>query len=231
MVRRRGGFSLIELLVVIAIIGVLSAMLFPVFLSARERARRTYCVNNMRQIYMAIRMYADDYAGYMPLFPKDVSSRRDRSVQRDGFSLLKSYCKTSRTNIFLCPLSGTRNGQFMNPAAQKAAMLNEPPYDVVFPDRTVWQCSYHFYPRVYSYPTRSGDGWTQGRLDCNLTDRDLFLNKNYTRTQAKKAIEIGGPLVDNYLHFYSRDEKVQYGVLTLTVKGTVKFLPKGQHPW
>jgi hypothetical protein len=59
----------------------------------------------------------------------------------------------------------------------------------------------------------------------------LFLNRCYTRAQAKKAVEVGGPLVDNFLHFYSRDEKAQHGVLTLTVKGTVKFLPKGQYPW
>ncbi len=57
---RRHGFTLIELLVVIAIISVLTAILLPVFFSVRGRARQTACVSNLRQIGMAISMYADD---------------------------------------------------------------------------------------------------------------------------------------------------------------------------
>lgn len=59
------GFTLIELLVVIAIIAILAAILMPVFASARERARSTQCLNNLRQLGLAFRMYADDYNGYM----------------------------------------------------------------------------------------------------------------------------------------------------------------------
>jgi prepilin-type N-terminal cleavage/methylation domain-containing protein len=57
---RRRGFTLIELLVVIAIIAVLASILFPVFASARERARITTCASNLRQLGMASRMYAQD---------------------------------------------------------------------------------------------------------------------------------------------------------------------------
>ena len=60
--RGRGrGFTLIELLVVIAIIAVLAAMLFPVFAKAREKARTNSCLNNQRQIGIAISMYAQDH--------------------------------------------------------------------------------------------------------------------------------------------------------------------------
>jgi len=60
-VHRKPGFTLIELLVVIAIIAILAAILFPVFARARESARKTSCLSNMKQIGLASLMYAQDY--------------------------------------------------------------------------------------------------------------------------------------------------------------------------
>ncbi|MCJ7751682.1 MAG: DUF1559 domain-containing protein [Armatimonadetes bacterium] len=58
--RRREGFTLIELLVVIAIIGILAAMVFPVFARARESARKAVCLSNVKNIALAIQMYLAD---------------------------------------------------------------------------------------------------------------------------------------------------------------------------
>jgi len=58
---RRKGFTLIELLVVIAIIAILAAILFPVFARAREKARQSSCLSNLKQIATAMMMYFQDY--------------------------------------------------------------------------------------------------------------------------------------------------------------------------
>ena len=67
--RSRFGFTLIELLVVIAVIAVLAAILFPVFGQAREKARQTVCLSQLKQLGAATTLYAQDWDQTLHAFP------------------------------------------------------------------------------------------------------------------------------------------------------------------
>ncbi len=66
------GFTLIELLVVIAIIAILAAILFPVFARAREKARQTSCLSNVKELALGTLMYAQDYDEMYPAWDRDL---------------------------------------------------------------------------------------------------------------------------------------------------------------
>lgn len=103
--KQKRGFTLIELLVVIAIIAILAAILFPVFAKARERAKRTTCANNLKQIGTAIQMYGNDYDSY--LFPQMVWN----TVYDPPINTLRAYHPYIKSvDIFRCPADGS-NGE------------------------------------------------------------------------------------------------------------------------
>jgi len=80
------GFTLIELLVVIAIIAILAAILFPVFARARENARRTSCLSNLKQLGLGMQQYIQDYDGRYPYIPQGSLSNTGRAPMGTGDS-------------------------------------------------------------------------------------------------------------------------------------------------
>ena len=98
---RRRGFTLIELLVVIAIIAILAAILFPVFVAAKEAAQRTNCVSNAGQLSKAMLAYSSDFQGRIPDW-----QGLDSSGTRNGATWDVAIFKWVRnTKIFTCPVN------------------------------------------------------------------------------------------------------------------------------
>lgn len=99
------GFTLIELLVVIAIIAILAAILFPVFSRARENARATHCISNLRQVGIAVQGYTESWSGTAPMVgniwmvnhPSFRNTIRGKTILYD---VLQPYVKN--TDVFRC---------------------------------------------------------------------------------------------------------------------------------
>jgi len=99
------AFTLIEILVVVAIIGILAAILFPVFARVRENARRSSCASNMKQIGLGLIQYSQDYNERLPVTPKGNTTTLAEYI--GGWAgPIYPYVKSRK--IYACPSDPTR---------------------------------------------------------------------------------------------------------------------------
>lgn len=99
--KHRKSFTLIELLVVISIIAILAAILLPALRTARDKAKQTACMNNMKQIGLAILMYADDWDDWLPS-----AQFANGKLWYENDSPLYPYITNLDTQLDWCPSGG-----------------------------------------------------------------------------------------------------------------------------
>lgn len=123
---RKKAFTLIELLVVIAIIAILAAILFPVFSRAKEKAKQTACISNMRQMSTGIMLYMSDYDDGLPMSSNYAVPTNDPN--RLWTNQISPYLNTK--GVFVCPSSeGDYSDNWNNRGQQTIGLTDITSYD------------------------------------------------------------------------------------------------------
>jgi prepilin-type N-terminal cleavage/methylation domain-containing protein len=178
--RTRAAFTLIELLVVVAIIAILAALLFPVFGRARENARRTSCISNLKQMGVAIAMYREDYDGINPRH----RSCPDKVGDTACFNVFPATAVTGPNEVWWAPFANSTVAADLELAPE--AQMARPNYKEGFlqpylksvqvfrcPSASNWQVGY-----AMSYVTAG----PMGKRDSEVTNPGVLFVWDHART-------------------------------------------------
>jgi len=211
--RRNRGFTLIELLVVIAIIAILAAILFPVFARAREAARKTTCLSNVKQLALAVLMYAQDYDETLPSCGATHRDYLSPHPVRNAWA--GRYSRFNYTEDF--PFGGDRRGgifHWMMP-------------DLLMP--------YVKNPAIFNCPTLSKSGDTQFLLQMVTLDNDFFSTPTSPNYYAVGQTCLQPPYIqwwDNGAEVSGHGKnQTRYIAPLQIIKGTQKCFMSGSYAW
>lgn len=171
--RAHHGFTLIELLVVIAIVAILAALLLPTINASKEKTRRTTCMNNLRQVNLALRMYTDDFSDLSPKTPHTNNfPTLENIVDFTGFKkLIKdtsalSSESSNRDHLFACP----SDRFYYNLVPPANPTVTQPLHDQAFTDYS-----------SYGFNGATGTNLISGRV-LSIAGRKIASIKDPART-------------------------------------------------